>query len=151
MHEAQRHKLSNKKIKFLIRNLLGEQSSLLCDGNKRLLHCMVDVFSLECGRLDERLPEASWLKCREQNMSGGWREGWSSPQMQRLDYQDVCYHLGVPSVTLSSSCFVQSCSSWGNWCSQLWKLCPLKSVALSSGCASGPPGQKSYCCPDTAI
>ena len=41
-------------------------SSLLCDGNKRLLPWwMADVFSLACGRLDKRLPEASWLKCRD--------------------------------------------------------------------------------------
>lgn len=82
-----RPKLSNEKIKFLICNLLGEESSLLCYGNKRLLHG--SCFLIRAW-VDEGLPEASWLQRREWSVSRGWSETWCWPQMQWLYYYDMC-------------------------------------------------------------
>lgn len=82
-----RPKLSNEKIKFLICNLLGEESSLLCYGNKRLLHG--SCFLIRAWA-DEGLPEASWLQCREWSVSRGWSEAWCWPKMQWLYYYDMC-------------------------------------------------------------
>lgn len=75
-------------------------SSLLCDGNKRLLPWwMADVFSLAWAAWWE----ASWgLLAQVQGFKCEWRVEWSEegPHRQRLDRYNLCCPLGLPSTTL---------------------------------------------------
>ena len=132
MHEIRRPKLSNEKIKFLIWNLLGEESSLLCYGNKRLLHgsCL-----LIRAWVDEGLAGASWLKCKEWSVGEGRSEAWSWPHMQWLLLWYVLCHLGLPPTTLLAlPAFPRATAPEVTGVQSLIE-------ALSSGCTLEPPGE----------
>lgn len=114
-------------------------SSLLCDGNKRLLPWwMADVFSLACGRLDERLPEASWLKCRDSSVSGGWSEARRGHTGRDWIVTTCAVRWGCHLRHFELFLLCPGLHFLGQLVFIALEALPIQSVVLSPGCTLGP-------------